>query len=724
MSGFKLMVDLKSKSLMLFFAVAGLADAAISGRVMHMINESPEFYVNYRLDKLAITCFLLVVCFGVPLVLGTIAYLCARHKATAFIAGLLFVLLAALTCSGALRDIPDPTGSWLILSSAAVLAVVFWYGFLYLDVVRVFMAATVLGLLLTFYYSVTAAGLSIPGLGHAQEKQKALASGELNVSSQMPNVVFIVLDEFPLTTLLDRYGMIDARRFPHLRALADGAYWFRQTSSVSCNTPTAVPAILAGKLFGQPKPGRVTPVLRNYPQNLFTLLGDTHAIEAWETLTRLCPTDTCGGRNGRTTQFKIKRFSQHLGVAWLHATSPVALTSSLPDLDDYWMEAAASQDVPPENAHRKLFPVRVQQFRQLVESIVESDRPWLRFGHFLMPHAPFENLPDGTFYYKGATGYALNGKSWNEQSAHVAESYFRHMLQTMFTDRLIGELVSRLREVGEYDSTTLVIVADHGVSFVPGDTRRVTNKQNYPNLIGVPFIMKLAGQHRSELIDAPVQTIDVLPTLLGSLDKRFQEVAFDGRDVLAKDVPTIKERLHYCSGASYQSYQTELLPAFLQQVAIRDAKFGDRPDGVLELRFASFPDWIGRSVNEVGRVEKSGRTARLKGLFPEQGTVKGATNSPLYLNGTIDGSASLGSDDLLFVATLNGRIASVMPAVRYKHQHRVISAMLQPSLQRDGENVLELYAIDRKVAGPYVFLKLDMSGVVAGSVADRIVYER
>lgn len=718
------MSNLKSKSLMLFFAVAGLADAAISARVMHMINESPEFYVIYRLEKIEITWFVLSTCFGLPLILGSVAWLCAKHRATAFISCLLFVSLVACTVSGALRDLPDPTGCWLILSSAMILAVACWFGFLHLEVVRVFASATALGLLLTFYHSFKAADLSIPGLSLAAQTPSPAMGGALGITPQMPNVVFIVLDEFPLTSMLDRNGMVDAKRFPHLHALAAGGYWFRQTNSVSCNTATAVPAILAGKLFGQPRPKSVAPVLENYPHNLFTLLGDTHATEAWETLTRLCPAGACGDRTMRMTEFNFKKFAQHLGVAWLHGTSPLALTSSLPDLDDFWMEAAADRDVPKKNAHRMFFPVRVQQFRQLVDSIVESDRPWLRFGHFLLPHAPFENLPDGTFYYKGATTYAISGKRWTAQSAHVSESYFRHLLQASFTDRLIGELMKRLRDVDEYDSTTLVVVADHGVSFVPGDTRRITNTLNYPNLIGVPFIMKLAGQHHGELIDTPVQTIDVLPTLLASLGKPFDAIAFDGRDALAKDAPALKERLHYCSGRTYQSFQTELLSAFREQVAVRDAQFGDRRDGGLEQRFASFPNWIGRSVGEIGPVKKSGRIAVLRGLLAENAALGGATNAPVYLNGTIKGTAPLGSDDLLFVATLNGQVAAVMPAVRHKQQKRIISAMLQPGLLREGVNAVELYAVDRQAAGPQVFLKLDMSGVLAGGVTDRFLFRR
>jgi hypothetical protein len=296
-----------------------------------------------------------------------------------------------------MREFPDPTGGWLILTSSAVLAIIFLYAFMRLDIVQVFVAATALGLPLTLYHSTLAAGSAMPKLHDVDERQQAVSRSTTDISQKTPNVVFIVFDEFPLTTLLGADGTIDGRRFPNLRALADEGTWFRQTSSVSCSTPTAVPAILSGKLFGQPTPESLSPLLRNYPRNLFTLLGRTHEIKAWETLTRLCPPGICGGQNERTARFPFETFASHLSSAWLHATLPGAMNSALPELDAFWMEAAAIQDVPKEGSHQKLYPVRVQQFRQLVDSIGASDRPWLRFGHFLMPHTPFENLPDGTF---------------------------------------------------------------------------------------------------------------------------------------------------------------------------------------------------------------------------------------------------------------------------------------------------------------------------------------
>ncbi|HRK48306.1 MAG TPA: hypothetical protein PK324_21940, partial [Nocardioides sp.] len=54
-------------------------------------------------------------------------------------------------------------------------------------------------------------------------------------------VVLVVLDEFPLASLLDEGDRIDAEQFPNLARLAEDATWFRNASGVSPTTPEAVP---------------------------------------------------------------------------------------------------------------------------------------------------------------------------------------------------------------------------------------------------------------------------------------------------------------------------------------------------------------------------------------------------------------------------------------------------------------------------------------------------
>lgn len=61
------------------------------------------------------------------------------------------------------------------------------------------------------------------------------------------SVVVLVLDEFPILSLLDPNGRIDARRYPNFALLARESAWFRNATSVGTHSFFAQPAILTGR---------------------------------------------------------------------------------------------------------------------------------------------------------------------------------------------------------------------------------------------------------------------------------------------------------------------------------------------------------------------------------------------------------------------------------------------------------------------------------------------
>ena len=86
----------------------------------------------------------------------------------------------------------------------------------------------------------------------------------------------------------------------------------------------------------------------------------------------------------------------------------------------------------------------------------------------LLPHFPWHYLPTGQDYaaLPGHTN-GLDGQVWpNEESA--ASMRVRHLLQVQAADTFVGHVVARLRELGVYDDTLLVVTADHGVAFAGG----------------------------------------------------------------------------------------------------------------------------------------------------------------------------------------------------------------------------------------------------------------
>ncbi len=109
------------------------------------------------------------------------------------------------------------------------------------------------------------------------------------IDSKTP-VVLLILDEFPMTALLNEREQVDAKRFPNFAALSHHSDWFRNALTVADTTEQAVPAILTGDF---PKPNGVASYT-DHPRNLFTLFNSSsYKLNISESETDLCPPDVC-----------------------------------------------------------------------------------------------------------------------------------------------------------------------------------------------------------------------------------------------------------------------------------------------------------------------------------------------------------------------------------------------------------------------------------------------
>ncbi len=104
-------------------------------------------------------------------------------------------------------------------------------------------------------------------------------------------VVVVVLDEFPLTTILRADGTVNADRYPRLAELAASSTWFRNASSDFPLTSLSAPAILSGRVSSADD----LPTYTDHPRNLFTLFaGEDYPIRRYEVVTDMCPPAQCG----------------------------------------------------------------------------------------------------------------------------------------------------------------------------------------------------------------------------------------------------------------------------------------------------------------------------------------------------------------------------------------------------------------------------------------------
>jgi hypothetical protein len=316
-------------------------------------------------------------------------------------------------------------------------------------------------------------------------------------------VVMIVMDEFPLVSLLDGGGRIDAELFPNLAALAERGTWYRNSTTVAQHTEAAIPAILTGRL---PRHGHEVPVTAEHPDNLFTLLGGTYAMNVHESVTRLCPVGLCPARSRAT--------GVHPG--W---------RGMLRDTARIWGEFAdpAREDTPVFGGLGAEDAQALATADRFLASLQPTGaRPRLDFLHVLLPHFPWHYLPTGQDF-AALPGHTtgLVGQDWANDDV-AALMRVRHLLQVQATDTFVGKVVARLRELGEYDRSLIVVTADHGVAFRGGAPIRGITRSTVPDIAWTPLIVKAPGQVAGGVDDRPAESVDVLPTMA---------------DVLAVDLP-------------------------------------------------------------------------------------------------------------------------------------------------------------------------------------------
>ncbi len=127
-----------------------------------------------------------------------------------------------------------------------------------------------------------------------------------------------------------------------------------------------------------------------------------------------------------------------------------------------------------------------------------GDRRFFSWIHFYDPHTPYEP-PEP---YKSE----YSGRPWGLYDGEIA-----------YVDSLIGKVLESLREKGVLDRTIIVVAADHGESL--GEHGESSHAFFiYDATVSVPLVLKLPGSRsKAAIIEAQVENVDIMPTLLGLL---------------------------------------------------------------------------------------------------------------------------------------------------------------------------------------------------------------
>ena len=292
-------------------------------------------------------------------------------------------------------------------------------------------------------------------------------------------------------------------------------------------------------------------------------------------------------------------------------------------MSDNWGNFAGGAGVPNSaNVQANLTAAREGRFDDWVRAITPGVRPQLSLKHTLLPHAPWQFLPDAKLYKGGGDPIAgLSNESYND-ATQVESLYQRHLLQLGFADRELGELLRHLKRAGLFDKSLVVVTADHGVAFNTGERdRRTITRENAEQIASIPLFVKAPGQREATVNRAYAETVDIVPTIFDVLNVR-PLVRMDGRSAFSPEVQgrrsiRILQRRTF-RPLSFTAAEWERGKAAALERKLR--LFGVGRDGPLRLfRVGPHPELLSRPRAGLRRRTVRGRALRRRQGIPPGG---------------------------------------------------------------------------------------------------------
>jgi hypothetical protein len=220
-----------------------------------------------------------------------------------------------------------------------------------------------------------------------------------------------------------------------------------------------------------------------------------------------------------------------------------------------------------------------------------------------------------------------------------------------------------LVEQGMYDRTLLVVTADHGMSFRPGDYgRRVATPASADQVLWVPLFVKQPGQRQGRVTDRNWEHVDLVPTLADLLGIRAP-CRPDGFSQAGTVAPrTRTDKWFFSAPGRRQRFDgPENLARALRGVTDRLVRPGRGYRGWFQT--GRFADLVGRRPGEVGVDSAPAGAARVDDLGAlgrvdlESGTV------PAQVAGRVSLAAGIPARPAVAVA-VNGVIGGVSETFR------------------------------------------------------------
>lgn len=349
-----------------------------------------------------------------------------------------------------------------------------------------------------------------------------------------PDIILVVFDQIPLTSLLNHNLTIDENLFPNFANFAKTATWYKNAFTLYTHTRDAIPSIVTGSEINlyrqrlktlQEQIKNRTPDQKQFPKNLFTELSSSHKMNVFESVTALGPKNSFSAN-----EFSLKIFLADTMLLAAYTIVGNQELIALPKTDDKWTNFFNLKN----SANNEKFAYEFQGERanmveDFIASLKKSPEPTFNFLHVVLPHVPFEYDEYGKIHNKTTRTSPQKIKTrigidiWGGKEG-TKENLALHIAQTRFVDLLFGKIIKKLKDENMFDSSIVILTADHGIDFFYDDLsldEKYVKKISEINMKEIPLFIKYPFQKDPEQSEKIALNTDIAPTVADVLNKKL-----------------------------------------------------------------------------------------------------------------------------------------------------------------------------------------------------------
>ena len=381
------------------------------------------------------------------------------------------------------------------------------------------------------------AALALPAAAFAKPLSRLSMPGAAD--SSPPNVILLVFDALTARNL-SAYGY-PRKTSPNFERFAERATIFHNFNSAGNYTVPGVASLLTGMYPWTHRAVNHSGLVRRdmLDRNIFALLGGQYhrigfAQNGWASfiLTQfkkdldayLSPAEfsllahIIGDKFPDTNlayralddfMFKMERSPSSLVFGALERTILYEQAKKIPARD-------YPRGIPKTGAYPVYFLLE-DVLAGLVKMFGEAKSPSFSYIHLFPPHAPYSPLRQfyGKFwndnYFPPSKPQHKLSDGQDERKVYIGRLSYDEYVATL--DYEFGRFLDALDTAGVLDNSYLIVTSDHGEIFERGDKGHDTPLL-YDPVIHSPLIISAPGQRARRDVYAPVNSVDILPTLL------------------------------------------------------------------------------------------------------------------------------------------------------------------------------------------------------------------